>query len=93
MDKHLISSEYSDKSPKLNVNLPFIVHGQDFCINSIMDNMGECFKKILWKRRVYENKNAPSELIWTHSGADQLKPTNPDWVQKRPSAQKIHRRK
>ena len=47
MDKHLISSEYSDKSPKLNVNLPFIVHGQEFYINSIMDNMGECFKKIL----------------------------------------------
>jgi hypothetical protein len=55
--------------PKLNVNLPFIM---DFNINFIKDNMGECFKKILWKRRMYENKIAPSELIWTHYGGSTL---------------------
>ena len=37
-----------------------------------MSNTGECFKKILWKRRVYENENAPSELIWTHYGGSTL---------------------
>ena len=82
------------KLPKLGVNLHFIGHWRlGFYINFIISNCNGSHYNMEWMLHYNEYKSTTSEFIWTHSRADQLKPTNPDWVQKRPSAQKIHRRK